>query len=148
HPQRQPQRGDEQRGALGRPRGGEESGPQRGTARNPAPRPAAGVHRDPHRRIGRSQPISKGRRGLGRGALFICPAEAMFLLCSYVNESGEWIMIGYVTLGTNDLARAAAFYDAIAAELETPRMMEYESFIAWGKEGGGAGIGLTKPFDG
>lgn len=30
-------------------------------------------------------------------------------------------MIGYVTLGTNDLARAAAFYDAIAAELETPR---------------------------
>jgi predicted lactoylglutathione lyase len=64
------------------------------------------------------------------------------------NESGEWIMIGYVTLGTNDLARAAAFYDAIAAELETPRMMEYESFIAWGKDGGGAGIGLTKPFDG
>ena len=57
-------------------------------------------------------------------------------------------MIGYVTLGTNDLARAAAFYDAIAAELETPRMMEYESFIAWGKDGGGAGIGLTKPFDG
>ena len=57
-------------------------------------------------------------------------------------------MIGNVTLGTNDLARAAAFYDAIAAELETPRMMEYESFIAWGKDGGGAGIGLTKPFDG
>ena len=57
-------------------------------------------------------------------------------------------MIGYVTLGTDDLARAAAFYDAIAAELETPRMMEYESFIAWGKDGGGAGIGLTKPFDG
>ena len=57
-------------------------------------------------------------------------------------------MIGDVTLGTNDLARAAAFSDALAAELETPRMMEYESFIAWGKDGGGAGIGLTKPFDG
>ena len=26
-------------------------------------------------------------------------------------------MIGYVTLGTNDLARGAAFYDAIAAEM-------------------------------
>ena len=49
-------------------------------------------------------------------------------------------MIGYVTLGTNDLAKAAVFYDAIAAELGVPRMM--------GKEGGGAGIGLTKPFDG
>src|SRR3546814_2699173 len=48
-------------------------------------------------------------------------------ICSYyvpTNESGEWNMIGYVTLGTDDLARAAAFYDAIAAELETPRMME------------------------
>ena len=57
-------------------------------------------------------------------------------------------MIGYVTLGTNDLAKAAIFYDAIAAELGVPRMMEYDGFIAWGKEGGGAGIGLTKPFDG
>src|SRR3546814_11107148 len=58
------------------------------------------------------------------------------------------MMIGYVTLGTNDLAKAAIFYDAIAAELGVPRMMEYDGFIAWGKEGGGAGIGLTKPFDG
>lgn len=57
-------------------------------------------------------------------------------------------MIGYVTLGTNDLQRAAAFYDAIAAEMGTKRMMENESFIAWGEPGGGAGIGLTKPFNG
>lgn len=57
-------------------------------------------------------------------------------------------MIGYVTLGTNDLPRAAAFYDKIAAALGVSRMMESESFIAWGTPGGGAGIGLTKPFDG
>lgn len=57
-------------------------------------------------------------------------------------------MIGYVTLGTNDLARAAQFYDAIASELGTGRMMEFDSFIAWGTPGGGAGIGMTKPFDG
>lgn len=57
-------------------------------------------------------------------------------------------MIGYVTLGTNDLQRAAAFYDKIAAAMGTKRMMENESFIAWGEPGGGAGIGLTKPFDG
>jgi predicted lactoylglutathione lyase len=57
-------------------------------------------------------------------------------------------MIGYVTLGTNDLQRAAAFYDAIAAELDTGRFMEMENSIAWGKPGGGAGIGLTRPFDG
>ena len=57
-------------------------------------------------------------------------------------------MIGYVTLGTNDLERAAVFYDAIAAELGTSRMMEWPGAIAWGTPGGGAGIGLTKPFDG
>ncbi len=57
-------------------------------------------------------------------------------------------MIGYVTLGTNDLPRAAKFYDAIAAELGAKRMMDYETFIAWGEAGAAAGIGLTKPFDG
>ena len=57
-------------------------------------------------------------------------------------------MIGYVTLGTRDLKKAAVFYDAIAAELGTGRMMEFGEFIAWGTPGGGAGIGLTKPFDG
>jgi predicted lactoylglutathione lyase len=57
-------------------------------------------------------------------------------------------MLGYVTLGTNDLARAAKFYDAITAELGVGRMMENEQFIAWGAPDRGAGIGLTKPFDG
>ena len=57
-------------------------------------------------------------------------------------------MIGYVTLGTNDLAKNAEFYDAIAKEMGVGRMMQNEQFIAWGKPGGGAGIGLTKPFDG
>ena len=57
-------------------------------------------------------------------------------------------MIGYVTLGTNDLPRAAKFYDALTAELGVGRMMEFDTFIAWGTPGGGCGIGLTKPFDG
>lgn len=56
-------------------------------------------------------------------------------------------MIGYVTLGTNDLVQAAKFYDALAREMGVGRMMEGEQFIAWGKPGGG-GIGLTKPYDG
>jgi catechol 2,3-dioxygenase-like lactoylglutathione lyase family enzyme len=57
-------------------------------------------------------------------------------------------MIGYVTLGTNDLARGAVFYDAIAAEMGTGRMMDFDSFIAWGTPGGAAGVALTKPHDG
>jgi predicted lactoylglutathione lyase len=57
------------------------------------------------------------------------------------------MMIGYVTLGTKDLARGAKFYDALAQELGVGRMMEDEQFIAWGEPGGGAGIGLTYPWD-
>jgi len=59
-------------------------------------------------------------------------------------------MIGYVTLGTKDIEKGAAFYDAIAAELETPRMMGSveEGFIAWGKAGGAAGVAIIKPHDG
>jgi predicted lactoylglutathione lyase len=57
-------------------------------------------------------------------------------------------MVGYVTIGTRDLARGAKFYDAIGKELGVGRMMETERFIAWGEPGGGAGLGLTMPFDG
>ncbi|MEE2877608.1 MAG: VOC family protein, partial [Pseudomonadota bacterium] len=38
--------------------------------------------------------------------------------------------------------------DALAAELDTPRMMDFDTFIAWGKPDGPAGIAATKPFDG
>ena len=41
-------------------------------------------------------------------------------------------MIGYVTLGTKDLAGHAPFYDAIAKELGVGRMMDEDTFIAWG----------------
>ncbi|MEQ9436906.1 VOC family protein [Hyphomonas sp.] len=57
-------------------------------------------------------------------------------------------MIGYVTFGTSDLARAANFYDAIAKEMGTGRMMDFETFIAWGTPGGAAGVAATLPFDG
>lgn len=57
-------------------------------------------------------------------------------------------MIGYVTLGTNDLERAGKFYDVIAKEFGVGRMMDFDTFIAWGEWGGPAGIAATKPFDG
>ena len=58
-------------------------------------------------------------------------------------------MIGYTTLGTNDIKRGAEFYDKIAAEMGTPRMMgsEDDGFIAWGTMAGSA-ISIIKPFDG
>lgn len=56
-------------------------------------------------------------------------------------------MLGYVTIGTRDLPRAAAFYDEIAKAMDTPRMMEFETFVAWGVPGGPAGLAVTLPYD-
>lgn len=57
-------------------------------------------------------------------------------------------MIGYVTLGTNDLPRAAAFFDALLAEIGAGRFMENNQFIAWATAPEVPGIALTKPYDG
>ncbi len=56
-------------------------------------------------------------------------------------------MIGYVTLGTNDLPRAAAFYDALLGEIGAKRIMENEQFIAWAVDPRRPGLSVTKPFD-
>jgi catechol 2,3-dioxygenase-like lactoylglutathione lyase family enzyme len=57
-------------------------------------------------------------------------------------------MIGYVTLGTNDMARAAAFYDALLAEIGAGRFMESERFIAWAVAPDKPSLGIIVPADG
>ncbi len=57
-------------------------------------------------------------------------------------------MIGYVTLGTNDLQRAGRFYDALLELLGACRMMQGERNIAWSSGPGSPGIGVCLPFDG
>jgi len=57
-------------------------------------------------------------------------------------------MIGYITLGTNDLARAAGFYDELFAEIGAKRMMESDRFIAWSVAPDKPGFGVTRPYDG
>jgi len=55
-------------------------------------------------------------------------------------------VIGYVTIGTNDLPRAAQFYDSLLGIIGAKRFMEYERNIAWSN--GGPGLAVCKPFDG
>ena len=57
-------------------------------------------------------------------------------------------MIGYVTLGTNDLPRAAAFYDALLGEIGAGRFMAGDTFVAWAISPTTPGLGVIKPFDG
>ena len=56
-------------------------------------------------------------------------------------------MIGYTTVGTNDLQRAAAFYDALLAEFGAKRAMEMETFIAWATAPNTPMVAITKPYD-
>ena len=56
-------------------------------------------------------------------------------------------MVGYVTLGTNDIAAAAQFYDALLATIGAKRLMDSERFIAWGTGPGAAMLAVIKPFD-
>jgi catechol 2,3-dioxygenase-like lactoylglutathione lyase family enzyme len=57
-------------------------------------------------------------------------------------------MIGYITLGTNDLKRAVAFYDVLLAEMGARRFMEQENFVAWVTSPESPGLSVTRPFDG
>ena len=57
-------------------------------------------------------------------------------------------MIGYVTLGSNNIAKAAEFYDALLGEMGAKRMMESDNFVAWNTGPGAPGISVIKPHDG
>jgi len=57
-------------------------------------------------------------------------------------------MIGYVTLGTNDMDRGAKFYDALLAEIGATRFMEADTFIAWAVKPDQPSVAISKPFNG
>jgi predicted lactoylglutathione lyase len=57
-------------------------------------------------------------------------------------------MIGYVTLGTNDLPRATAFYDAVLAEIGAKQLMDLGRGIMWGVALDKPILAIMKPFDG
>ena len=56
-------------------------------------------------------------------------------------------MIGYVTLGTNDLEKAKRFYDTVLAEMGGKRAMGFERMQLWGNGAGSPMIGVCTPYD-
>lgn len=58
-------------------------------------------------------------------------------------------MIGYVTIGTNDLQRALAFYDALLETIGARRLLEMErGFTLYGTGWGKPALAITMPYDG
>ena len=60
-------------------------------------------------------------------------------------------MIGYVTFGTNDIAKARGFYDALFGSIGAKRLMEFPDelggFTLWGTDWGKPGVAVTTPYD-
>ena len=57
-------------------------------------------------------------------------------------------MIGYVTLGTDDIPRAAKFYDELMAVIGAGRVFEGENFVAWGTSMSQPALSVITPYDG
>ena len=56
-------------------------------------------------------------------------------------------MIAYSTLGTNDMDRSIAFYDAVFGALGGVRELTTPTWTRYGREGERAKVCLTAPFD-
>lgn len=56
-------------------------------------------------------------------------------------------MIGYTTIGSNDLPRAVAFYDALFAGLGAKHMLEMDRLIAWGVNPAHPMFAVCKPYN-
>lgn len=58
-------------------------------------------------------------------------------------------MIGYVTMGTNDIDKAREYYDALFGSIGAGRLMEFgENFTLYGMKWGQPGVAVCKPHDG
>ncbi len=59
-------------------------------------------------------------------------------------------MIGYVTLGTNDIEKARAYYDALLGTIGASRLMEFpqNGFTLYGTGWNKPGIAITRPYNG
>ncbi|MFL6744877.1 MAG: VOC family protein [Sphingomicrobium sp.] len=58
-------------------------------------------------------------------------------------------MIGYVTLGSNDLEKSRGFYDALMPVIGAGRIMEFgDNFTMYGSGLGKPGLAVCKPYDG
>lgn len=57
-------------------------------------------------------------------------------------------MIGYLTIGTNDLDRAIKFYDALLTTIGVQKLWQHGNMAAWGPSRTNTALCLTRPYDG
>ncbi len=60
-------------------------------------------------------------------------------------------MLGYITLGTNNLDASSRFYDSLFAEINVQRIMhgsEEHGYVVWAKDNESTGFSILKPYNG
>lgn len=57
-------------------------------------------------------------------------------------------MIGYATIGTNDLTRAVGFYDALFETIGVRKLWQHGNMAAWGASRDDVALCIARPFDG
>ena len=57
-------------------------------------------------------------------------------------------MIGYVTIGSNNIEESGKFYDELLKELGAVRVMEADRFVAWSAGEDKPMVAIITPFDG
>ncbi len=57
-------------------------------------------------------------------------------------------MIGYTTVGSNNIPRACKFYDTVLAVLGAKRTMDFGEFVLWGTAANSTSFSISKPYNG
>ena len=131
------------RRAAGRPHHGRHRPPAVDGARR---RPDRGAGRGPRRRDRHARLAAGAGRPL-RPAGF---APARVGLCSgrfLSHPTAEPAMFSHVTVGSNDVAKAKAFYDGLLKPLGLVRHADYPNGVGYGRAGGRPQLWIVSPLD-
>lgn len=56
-------------------------------------------------------------------------------------------MLAYTTVGTNDIEKASAFYDALFSIIGAKRMLNFERMVSWGNNPQAPMFAIAIPYD-
>jgi catechol 2,3-dioxygenase-like lactoylglutathione lyase family enzyme len=64
-----------------------------------------------------------------------------------IRRAEEWNVVGYVTVGTNDLEKAVGFYTTLLALLDAKEVMNLGQMVMFGRELGDGMLAVCTPYD-
>ena len=81
-------------------------------------------------------------------AVVCARSEVLQVILLFRPADTNKVMIGYITIGTNDLDRSGKFYDDLFSEIGAARVMTDDRMLGWGSAPGETMFSVIKPYDG